>query len=111
MEDFETHPTAKLAALVKILKYHLEADRRPPLMTRFNEKAADINALPPFPESNLLVPDESFSWGPHYAGEQPEKIIIFSAFPLNNSVISPVSHSIVNVRVTLIIPVAQSLRD
>ena len=90
-EEFEAHPTAKLAALVTILKYHLEEDRRVPLMSQFNERAADIKSLPPFEEANKLVPDTSFDWGNHYSGDAPEKIIVFSAFPLNNEVICPVS--------------------
>ena len=90
-DDFRAHPTAKLSALIDILEYHLAEDRRPPLKTQFNDKAANLQSLPPFPESNQLVPDESFEWGENYAGDEPDKVIIFSAFPLNNAVIVPVS--------------------
>ena len=102
-EEFEAHPTAKLAALVTILKYHLEEDRRVPLMSQFNERAADIKSLPPFEEANKLVPDTSFDWGNHYSGDAPEKIIVFSAFPLNNEVICPVSPYLSQHSVALII--------
>lgn len=92
--DFEEHPTAKLCALVRILQHHLEEDGRPPLITQFNEKAGEVTSLPPFPESNALVPDPSFDWGDQYGGTAPDKILLFSAFPLNNSVIFPVGTSI-----------------
>lgn len=88
--DFEAMPTAKLRALLNILQHHLAHPRAAPMNVKKEFQGRLLSQLPPFPEPNTLVPIEGFEYS-HYAGDGPDKIIVFSFFPSNNIVLENVS--------------------
>ena len=64
IDEWKQDPSRKLDTLVEILQYHLESDGRPAL------KVVD----------DILVPSQ----GTSRQHTQPDKIIVYSAFPQSN---------------------------
>lgn len=78
-----------MKALVEILLYHLKTDKAPPLTTNHGIEV-DVDKMDPFPDSNILIPTPDFEFAT-WAGEQSDKILVFSAFPGNNTLILQVN--------------------
>ncbi|TFY53992.1 hypothetical protein EVJ58_g9128 [Rhodofomes roseus] len=85
-EDFDANPTAKLSALLTIIKHH-RTPMAPPLDIRPEYRHRPLRELPPFPEANELAPDPDFPGFTRHDGSGPDKIVIFSYFPSNNEIL------------------------
>ncbi|KAF9809724.1 hypothetical protein IEO21_07291 [Rhodonia placenta] len=91
-EEWEATATAKISALITILKYHLEQDGRPPLVSvpvedpsRPQSPSSDTSSDEPaaYEErpANNLAPDPDAQPDPRDAHSKPDKIVVYVAFP------------------------------
>ncbi|OSX55777.1 hypothetical protein POSPLADRAFT_1108332, partial [Postia placenta MAD-698-R-SB12] len=91
-EEWEAIATAKISALITILKYHLEQDARPPLVSvpvedppRPQSPSSDTSSDEPaaYEErpANNLAPDPDAQPDPRDAHSKPDKIVVYVAFP------------------------------
>lgn len=83
LEEWNVSPTKsmKLDVLAKLLKYHLESDGRQPLM--MDESGRN------------LVPNVAFTAGNTHS-DDPDRIVVFSAFVTSNQAIVDVSYTVDN---------------
>ncbi|EED77778.1 predicted protein [Postia placenta Mad-698-R] len=91
-EEWEAIATAKISALITILKYHLEQDARPPLVSvpvedppRPQSPSSDTSSDEPaaYEErpANNLAPDPDAQPDPRDAHSKPDKIVVYVVFP------------------------------
>ena len=83
-EEWQDMKSAKLDLCLKVVQYYLEADNKPPLeLSEQGElRAKNPNPSDPHDWSNVNArPD----------GLPPDKIVLFSNFPVNNALIVRVS--------------------
>lgn len=92
LDAWQAIESTKIKALIAILQHHLAEDRAVPLTTR--EVVPTAGEEPPTAaEQNRLVPMEDPPFE-EYDGDQPDKIVVFVAFPSNLTLLSPVSFRI-----------------
>ncbi|TFK77707.1 hypothetical protein K466DRAFT_508186, partial [Polyporus arcularius HHB13444] len=77
LEDYKFQPSTKLNSILRLLKYHLEQDNRPPLVVNPNFQ-------------DMLVPTTDWIAKPRGPNSPPDKVVIYVAFPSNNYLIKKV---------------------
>lgn len=84
LQEWKTQASVKLEALAELLTAHLGQDGLTPRAVA--PQGTD-------PATDILIPDPGFvQWKPLQVSEQPDKIVVYLAFPSSNVLVKLVSH-------------------
>ncbi|KAA1479710.1 hypothetical protein DENSPDRAFT_750710, partial [Dentipellis sp. KUC8613] len=91
-DDWNTSSSAKLDTILRLVKYHLEADGRPPIVMATAPSSSPVSSpvegeididdvVPPAGQNRFISHPQEGSRD--YSGMPPDKVVLYSFFPMN----------------------------